>query len=248
MWNIRKDKGKRLEDQGFGFPLLTFSLCVLSFGLLSAGCVQDMANQPKYIPLRPSAFFDDGKSARPLPTGTVARGELRADPLLYTGRSRRANETGPGEGSLIEGNTIPPRINPPLPAAPKPGGRVVPGYSNEFPFPITREVLDRGQERFDVYCSVCHGRLGMGNGMVVQRGYRRPPSYHIDRLRQAPVGYLFDVISNGFGAMPDYADQVSPRDRWAVIAYIRALQLSQNATLADVPPDEQRELMRGGPQ
>jgi mono/diheme cytochrome c family protein len=100
-------------------------------------------------------------------------------------------------------------------------------------------VLARGQQRFNIYCSPCHSELGDGNGMIVQRGYQRPPSYHIDRLRRAPIGYFFDVITNGYGKMPDYAAQVQPRDRWAIAAYIRALQLSQGATRADVPAGEQ---------
>jgi mono/diheme cytochrome c family protein len=108
-----------------------------------------------------------------------------------------------------------------------------------MPFPVTAEVLARGQQRFNVYCSPCHSEVGDGNGMIVQRGYQRPPSYHIDRLRKAPIGYFFDVITNGYGKMPDYAVQVHPRDRWAIAAYIRALQLSQGATQADVPAGEQ---------
>jgi len=111
-----------------------------------------------------------------------------------------------------------------------------------LPFPLTLEILQRGQDRFDVFCSPCHDRTGKGEGMIVRRGYRQPPSYHIDRLRQAPVGHFFDVITNGFGAMPDYAAQVAPSDRWAIAAYIRALQLSQNAALADVPPEERQKL------
>jgi len=111
-----------------------------------------------------------------------------------------------------------------------------------LPIPLTRELLARGQERFNIFCSPCHDRTGSGQGMVVQRGYRRPSSYHIDRLREAPIGYFVDVIANGFGSMPDYSDQVSPDDRWAISAYIRALQLSQNATLADVPPETRRQL------
>ena len=105
----------------------------------------------------------------------------------------------------------------------------------EFPFPIDEAVVNRGQERFNIYCSPCHDRTGGGNGMVVQRGYKQPPSYHIDRLRQADVGYFFDVITNGFGVMPDYRAQIAPRDRWAIVAYIRALQYSQNAPATDVP-------------
>src|SRR5262249_34943695 len=111
-----------------------------------------------------------------------------------------------------------------------------------FPFPMTREDLTRGQQRFNIYCSPCHSRLGDGTGLVVQRGFRQPPSYHIDRLKQAPVGHFFDVITNGFGAMASYATRVTPDDRWRIIAYIRALQLSESATLNDVPADERQNL------
>jgi mono/diheme cytochrome c family protein len=114
--------------------------------------------------------------------------------------------------------------------------------ATEFPFPITREVLDRGRSRFDIYCVPCHGYAGDGDGLVVQRGFTPPPSYHSDRLRQAPVGHFFDVVTNGFGSMPSYATQVSVTDRWAIIAYIRALQLSQHASLDDVPPDARARL------
>lgn len=111
-----------------------------------------------------------------------------------------------------------------------------------FPMPVTREMLERGRERFDIYCSVCHGATGEGNGMVVQRGFPAPPSYHIDRLRNAPAGHFYDVITNGYGVMYSYASRVSPADRWAIAAYIRALQLSEHATIKDVPPEEQAKL------
>jgi len=110
--------------------------------------------------------------------------------------------------------------------------------SEVFPFAITREDLDRGEERFNIYCAPCHGRTGEGNGMVVQRGFRQAASYHVDRLREMPVGYFVDVMANGFGAMPDYRGQIEAEDRWRVAAYIRALQLSRSATEADVPPGE----------
>ncbi len=113
-----------------------------------------------------------------------------------------------------------------------------------FPFPITEEVMQRGQERFNVFCAPCHARTGDGNGMIVQRGFRHPPSYHEDRLRNAPVGYFFDVMTHGFGAMQDYASQVPVADRWAIAAYIRALQLSQRATVNDVPADRRADLDR----
>ncbi len=104
-----------------------------------------------------------------------------------------------------------------------------------MPFPVTKEVLDRGRERFNINCTPCHGRVGDGNGFIPTRGFRRPPSYHIERLRKAPIGYFFDVMTNGFGVMPEYGTQVAPRDRWCIAAYIRALQLSQDATSTDIP-------------
>ena len=183
-------------------------LPVLIMAVLLSGCRQDMQDQPKYIPLRPSSFFADGRSERPLIDGTVARGHLNADSAFYTGKT---------EGKFVEA----------------------------FPFPVTHEVLARGQERFNIYCSPCHGRMGDGNGMIVQRGYRHPPSYHIDRLRQIAHGYIFDVISNGFGAMPDYAAQVAPYDRWAIVAYIRVLQYSQHAPVADLTADQRAQLNAG---
>lgn len=117
-------------------------------------------------------------------------------------------------------------------------GRINGQFAQTFPFPVTRDVLARGQERFNIFCSVCHGRLGDGSGMIVSRGLRRPPSFHIQRLREAPPGYFYDVITNGFGIMFDYSDRIVPEDRWAIAAYVRALQLSQNAGLDDVPAAE----------
>jgi mono/diheme cytochrome c family protein len=111
-----------------------------------------------------------------------------------------------------------------------------------FPFEITRADLQRGQERFNIYCSPCHSRMGDGNGMIVRRGYRRAGDYHTEKLRNAPAGHFFDVITNGYGAMPSYASRVAPDDRWRITAYIRALQLSQNARPEDVPADHRRDL------
>jgi len=121
-------------------------------------------------------------------------------------------------------------------------GKVDGKLSELFPFPITEQVLRRGQQQFNIFCSVCHGRLGGGQGMIVQRGFKAPPSYHIDRLRQAPPGHFFDVISNGFGAMYDYRERISPADRWAIVAYIRALQLSQHTKLSELAPAERAQL------
>jgi mono/diheme cytochrome c family protein len=125
-------------------------------------------------------------------------------------------------------------------------GKVAGQPATSFPFPITRADLDRGQERYNIYCAPCHGRTGEGNGMVVQRGYKTAASYHIDRLRTAPVGYFFDVMSNGFGGMPDYKAQIPVDDRWRIIAYIRALQLTHNAAAGDVPAEELRRLSGAG--
>jgi mono/diheme cytochrome c family protein len=121
-------------------------------------------------------------------------------------------------------------------------GKVNGQPSEELPFPATRELLARGRDRYNVYCTPCHGQTGMGNGMVVQRGYRPPPSLHAEPQRSRPLGYYFDVMTNGFGAMPDYRAQVTPEDRWAIAAYLRALQLSQRASVDDVPADRRGEL------
>jgi mono/diheme cytochrome c family protein len=115
-------------------------------------------------------------------------------------------------------------------------GKVGNNPGDVMPFPATKEVLERGRERYNIYCAPCHSRIGDGNGFVPSRGFsRQPPSFHIERLQKAPLGYFYDVITNGFGIMPDYASQIPPQDRWNIVAYVRALQLSQNATMADVP-------------
>ena len=121
-------------------------------------------------------------------------------------------------------------------------GKIGNADATVFPFPVDEAVMARGRERFEIFCTPCHGRIGTGDGMIVRRGYRRPPTYHDDRLRNAPIGHFVDVMANGFGAMPDYSDQIGARDRWAIAAYIRALQLSQHARLADVPERERGAL------
>ena len=118
----------------------------------------------------------------------------------------------------------------------------IPKDSNAFPLPINQELLDRGEGRFKIFCTPCHGLQGDGNGMVAIRGMKHPPTYHQDRLRQAPNGYFYDVITNGFGAMPSYAARVEPDDRWRIVAYIRVLQLSQHSTVNDVPADQRPAL------
>jgi mono/diheme cytochrome c family protein len=170
-----------------------------------AACRQDMHDSPSYDPLQESTFFADGRASRTLVANTIARGQLREDEHLYTGKVN---------GQLAV----------------------------DFPMPVTAEVMARGQERFNVFCSPCHGRTGEGNGMIVQRGFRQPPSYHEERLVNAPAGHFFDVMTHGFGAMQDYSAQVPVADRWAIAAYIRALQYSRRATMDDVPADRRAEL------
>lgn len=119
----------------------------------------------------------------------------------------------------------------------------VPKESNNFPLPVNLELLDRGENRYKIFCSPCHGLQGDGNGMVAMRGMKHPPTYHQDRLRQAPNGYFYDVITNGFGAMLGYSAQIPPRDRWAIVSYVRALQLSRNAKVADLPADIREKVM-----
>jgi mono/diheme cytochrome c family protein len=123
-------------------------------------------------------------------------------------------------------------------------GKIAGQLADALPFPLTRQLLERGQQRFNIYCTPCHDHLGSGHGMIVRRGFSPPASLHIERLRQAPLGHFFEVITNGYGAMPKYSTQISAQDRWAIVAYIRALQLSQHATLADVP-DEVRQRLQG---
>lgn len=121
-------------------------------------------------------------------------------------------------------------------------GKIGNNLVTTLPFPVTSELLLRGQQRFDIYCSPCHGRTGDGDGMIHQRGFSAPPSYHIDRLRQAPIGHFFDVMTHGYGIMYSYAERVNPEDRWAIAAYIRALQLSHDAKISDVPQDQRAQL------
>jgi mono/diheme cytochrome c family protein len=126
-------------------------------------------------------------------------------------------------------------------------GKINGQVADGFPMAVTLEVIDRGQQRYDVYCAPCHSQTGDGNGMIPSRGYRRPPSFHTEPLRKATTGHFFDVMTNGFGAMPPYGTMIPSRDRWAIVAYIRALQLSQNATAADVPAAERARLVSGAP-
>jgi mono/diheme cytochrome c family protein len=190
-----------------------------------------MASQPSLRPFDSSAFFDDGRAARPIISGTVARGHLQIDTALFTGRR-------------------PERPKPPL-AREKPNPQTEPeamslvameaeensNFVEELPLRPTVELLQHGRERYMIYCVVCHDPQGTGHGKIVERGYTAPPSYHVERLRKAPIGRLFAVASEGYGSMPSYSEQIPVRDRWAVVAYVRALQLSQHFPVDQLPPE-----------
>lgn len=213
--------GSSLCSRPSAFVLLLTAYCLL----FAPACRQDMQDQPKMKVFRASSFFKDGMSQRPLVEGTVPRGYLMANSQFFTGKKNKilggtAATSRSGLQSSAGSKT------PGATSAQSPGA-----YADDidtFPLPITEESLSRGQTRYQVFCSACHGFTGYGDGMIVRRGFRRAASFHDDRLRQAPVGHFFDAVTNGWGAMPSYATQIPVQDRWAIIAYIRALQLSQH--------------------
>jgi mono/diheme cytochrome c family protein len=213
--------------------------------LALAGCQQEMAHQPSYRPLQASSLFDDGLSARPLVSGTVHRDYRPATGL------KSIEILGWDKVGAVVGT---------LPANPLAAASVAVDlsiYVDAFPMAITEKVLKRGENRFNIYCAVCHDRVGNGHGMIVQRGFTPPPNLHTDlsrgfqlrgikvKLTEVRVGYIFEVVARGYGAMPDYASQIPSDDRWAIVAYVRALQLSQNASLDDVsdPAAKQRLIL-----
>jgi mono/diheme cytochrome c family protein len=204
---LQPRSGQRLKARPRGRPhAKVCSTIGISVALLAlAGCRLDMQDQPKYKPLAASTFFIDGRSARPIPPGTVARDALNDTDVLHTGADDN-------------------------------------GFAATIPLPVDQALLERGQERFDIYCSPCHGYLGDGDGMVARRGFKIPPSLHQERVRQAAPGYIFQVITDGYGAMGDYGDQIPPEDRWAIVAYIRALELARSATMADATAEGQAQL------
>ena len=212
--NKFKVQGSKFKVSKIGF----YCLLLTAYCLLAVGCGVrfDMQDQPRYKAYKEEdgTFFKDHRASRDMPEGTVARGQLHDNKAFYTGKVDNPNPNAPA-ATAVDSN----------------GNTVVASFPNdidEFPIPVTKELLDRGQERFNIYCIVCHGPVGNGDGMLVRRGFSKPPTYHDDRLRNAPVGHFFDVVSNGWGKMNSYAAQIQPADRWAIIAYIRALQVGQN--------------------
>jgi mono/diheme cytochrome c family protein len=212
-----------------GLPLSLVSrvvllFCLFTFAFFLSACRRDMQDQPKVIAYRQNPFYRDGVSAKPPVEGTVPRGYLRADREYYLGKKANTGRQ-PAATSIQPAGAQPPAA----PGSSTSTAALYPDDVEMFPFPITKADLNRGQERYQIFCSVCHGATGNGDGMIARRGFNKPApaSYHQDRLRQAPVGHFFDVMTNGWGAMPSYASQIPVEDRWKIIAYIRALQLSQ---------------------
>jgi mono/diheme cytochrome c family protein len=200
--------------------IFAIAACIL-FAAAAGGCRYDMQDQPRYKPYKESDFFSDGKAMQDPPEGTVARGQLHENKALYTGKKENADPNAVVETTTdANGNTI------------------VTSFPNDIevlPVPLTKELVERGEQRYRVFCIVCHGPVGKGDGMVVRRGFPQPPTYHDDRLRNAPVGHFFDVMTNGWGKMNSYASQIPVADRWAIVAYIRALQISQNPNAKPAP-------------
>jgi hypothetical protein len=184
--------------------------------MLLAGCRSEMYEQPRYEPLEPNSFFEDGSSSRPLVEGTVPREDARGAPPK--GASEDVFYTGWDKGRLAE----------------------------TVPFPVDRAVLQRGQQRYRIFCIPCHGESGDGRGIIVRRGFNAPPPYYSEELRKQPIGHFFNVITKGYGTMYSYAARVPPRDRWAIAAYIRVLQLSQHAEVADLSDEDRRRLAAEG--
>lgn len=235
-----------------------YCLLLTAYCLLFSGCRQDMQDQPRYEAYEASGFFKNGMASRPLVEGTIPRGFLKTDKLLFTGQnntaqananaanargaSGNANGNASGANSSTNSNSSNTQsgsnANMATGNANAQTGATAsqatatqiagdPTDADTFPFPVTQQVMERGQERYQIYCAMCHGFTGDGDGMIVRRGFRQPPSYHCDRLRQARVGHFFRVMTEGYGAMPSYKTQIPVQDRWAIVAYIRALQTSK---------------------
>jgi mono/diheme cytochrome c family protein len=228
--------------------------CAFLACMVLAGCQQKMADQPSFKPLDPSPSSAQGASARLPVEGTVARGQLHTDWALFTGR-RTPNPSSP---PMANGSSAASGASPTATAAVPDSKATMQTLLNaelanyddvvdEFPIPVTEQTVEHGFQRYMIYCVVCHDPAGTGHGKIVERGYTRPPSYHIARLRDAPVGHLFRVITLGYGSMPSYAAQIPPRDRWAIVAYVRALQLSQHFPEDQLPEEYRKQRAEGKP-
>ncbi len=212
-----KVKSKKLKVKSAA-RFFTFAFLLFTF-YLQIACRYDMQDQPRYKAHKKSDFFADGKAMRELPEGTVPRGFLREDKAFFQGKTKG------GQNATAAPNPAA------APAMDSSGNTLVTDFTglvSEFPLPVTEDLINRGEQRYNVFCIVCHGPVGNGDGMIVRRGFSKPPTFNDDRLRNAPVGHFYNVITNGQGKMNSYASQVPPADRWAIVSYIRALQISQN--------------------
>jgi len=215
--------------------LLLFAFATLALTGCERG-MHEMYDQPKYKPLTASPLWANANSSRPQVPGTqpYSAGALAG---VSSGRMDRVAllpPVGPVSGVDTNGKPLA-----------QTGAAASPGYAN--PLPITPTLLSRGQQRFDIYCAPCHSRAGDGDGMIAERGFPHPPSYHTAALRNAPDSHFYKVITNGYGVMYPYADRISPHDRWAIVAYIRALQLSQHAPKSDLSEADLRKLAGSNP-
>jgi mono/diheme cytochrome c family protein len=254
MWRCERQRDAETERRGdaaitSACPRVPASprlrvLCLLLTAhclLLTASCRRDMQDQPKMKPFRSSAFYSDGLSTRPPVDGTVARGFLKTDTEFFTGKKA-------GRAGAATSASPAPATTSGAPALQ--GAAAYPDDIDVFPIAVTKEMVTRGKERYEIFCSACHGLTGNGDGMIVRRGFRRAASFNDDRLRQAPVGHFFDAITNGWGAMPSYAAQIPAEDRWAIVSYVRALQLSQQGSqpTTGTPAATEKTVQSGGHQ
>jgi len=277
MSNTEKRRGQETGDRsqkGVAARRVFFCLLTSVSCLLISGCRMDMQDQPKYKTYRAGErkFFADGASVRPLVEGTVPRrgtgAEYRdSEDYLYTGKSdagqpgsgAQTGGTTGGVGTAAPNTAAGVSVNPLTAGASElvrgntaggqPGAReaAATGGPDLFPLNIDEAALMRGRERYQIYCTACHGMTGEGDGMIVRRGFRRPPSFYDDRLQEntTPAAHFFDVITNGWGAMPDYSAQIMPEDRWKIIAYIRALQMSRRVKFDELSPEQRQKVLDG---
>ena len=251
-----RNSGKRKTKNGkrTGIALAA----VFAAALLATGCRYDMQDQPKLKYYRQSDFFKNQMGSRPLVEGTVPRGYLREDKALYTGKKDGATlspntlsssggkqQTQDGTGGQLAAPAAQTATSATGGTTATTAAATYPDAVTDFPLPVTQDLINRGEERYRVFCIVCHGPNGNGDGMIVRRGFSPPPSYHTDQLRGAPVGHFYDVITNGWGRMNGYAAQVPVYDRWAIVSYIRALQAAQNPDVINPGATQQNQKMSG---
>ena len=249
MWSTEKSWGRRQGQEAVRLPLsrrLPSAVCLLltAFCLLSFGCRIDMQDQPRYEAYEPGdkKYFADGTSARAPVEGTVPRqkgGEYRdREDYMLTGKGGAGQSVSQSASTMMPGGAN--SLGNSAGGVPGATQAAATGGPDIFPLTIDETALKRGQERYNIYCGICHGATGEGDGMIVRRGYRKPPSYFEDRLQEnvTPAAHFFDVISNGWGAMPSYAERIPAEDRWKIIAYIRALQLSRGLKMEDLTEQE----------